>query len=121
MKTTNPNQPSKSELIRLSMSEKNGMIWMCINIGASPRELEKRTSAMMNAKTHVVAIIPTHDAQPTKVFECKCLDPRNARKKIKRAVTDEYSAPRKTIVGIANENAIFLYGSCREPKAGAVM
>ena len=33
----------------------------------------------------------------------------------------EYNAPRKTMVGIAKQNAIFLYGSARLPNAGAVI
>lgn len=33
----------------------------------------------------------------------------------------QYKAPRKTIVGIANENAIFLYNGRSDPKAGAVI
>lgn len=57
--------------MRLSMSEKNGI-----------------TSAMMKAKTHVAATMPAHAAQPTNVFECRCLEFWNRRKNTKRALTD---------------------------------
>ena len=51
--STYPNHPSNKELMRLSISEKNGI-----------------TSAMMNAKTHVAATIPDQVDQATIVLEC---------------------------------------------------
>ena len=36
-------------------------------------------------------------------------------------VRTEYNEPRKMMVGMANENAIFLYTGCKLPNAGAVM
>lgn len=68
---TYPNHPSKSELMRLSMSEKNGM-----------------TSAMMNANTQVMPTMPIQAPQPTSVFECLCFESRKRRKNTKRALTD---------------------------------
>jgi hypothetical protein len=67
------------------------------------------TSAMMNAATQLVARMPTHTPHPIAVFEWRWTEflPKT-RKKMKRAVTELYNEPRKTIVGIANENAIFL-------------
>ena len=66
-----PNHPSKRELIKLSMSEKNGI-----------------TSAMTNARIHVAATMPLHVDHATRVFECRCFDVRKRRKKMKREVTD---------------------------------
>lgn len=100
----NPNQPLNSELIKLSISEKNGMI-----------------CAMRNAMTHVAARITVQTVHATKELEWRCLECLNTRKKIKRDVTDEYRDPKKIIVGKANENAIFLKTGWRDPKAGAVI
>lgn len=38
-----------------------------------------------------------------------------------RADTEAYRTPKKMIVGIMNENAIFLYSGIKDPKAGEVM
>jgi hypothetical protein len=66
------------------------------------------TSAMINASVHVAAAIPTHVAQAVTVFEWRCFEFSKIRKKRKRVVTEEYSAPRKRMVGIAKEKATFL-------------
>lgn len=60
-----------SELIKLSISEKNGMI-----------------CAMRNAMTHVAARITVQTVHATKELEWRCLECLNTRKKIKRDVTD---------------------------------
>lgn len=67
------------------------------------------TEAMINEKIQITMIIPVQDAQPTTVWLLRCLELRNSRKKTKRTVTEAYRHPRKMIVGIMNEKAIFLY------------
>lgn len=57
--------------MRLSMSEKKGM-----------------TSAMMNAKIHVVATMAAHEPQATNEFEWRCSELRKRRKNTKRELTD---------------------------------
>ena len=81
-KKTYPNQPSNSELIRLSISEKNGM-----------------TSAIIQANIHVAATIPTQVAQPTNVLECRCFELPKILKKMNRVVTDYQGQQRLKLEG----------------------
>lgn len=66
----NPKKESKSDDIKLSKSEKNGM-----------------TSAMMKAPSHVKARMPAHALQPITVCEDLWMVPSKMRKKMKRAET----------------------------------
>jgi hypothetical protein len=52
--------------------------------------------------------IAAQDTQPTTVFSLLCREFWNMRKNTKRAETEAYSTPRKIIVGIIKEKAIFL-------------
>ena len=80
------------------------------------------TSAIMKARIHVSAKIPAHEAHPMTVWLLLWRLPSKIRKKINLAETDEYKTPRKSRVGIMNENAIFAKTSLpKDPKAGAVL
>ncbi|CAI6251336.1 unnamed protein product [Periconia digitata] len=67
----NPKNASKSELIKDSKSEKNGM-----------------TSATMKARSQRMARIPAHAPHPATVWLPMCLVLLKRRKKMKRADTE---------------------------------
>lgn len=66
-----PNQPSKRDDIKESISEKKGII-----------------SAMMNANTQVRAMMADQVAQPVRVLEYRWWESAKILKKMKRADTD---------------------------------
>jgi hypothetical protein len=65
--------------------------------------------------------IPAQTLQPSTVCSFLWREFSKMRKNTKRADTEAYKTPKKIKVGIMKEKATFLYTSCREPKAGAVM
>lgn len=65
--------------------------------------------------------IPVQTPHPTTVCSFLCLELSKMRKNKNLADTEAYNTPRKMMVGIMNENEIFLNTGCRDPNAGAVM
>ena len=104
VKTLNLHQPDIKEGRVLSRSLKKGI-----------------TPAMMNANTQSPAMTAIHTAHPTNEWLYRCFEFHMIRKNKKRPTTEAYNTPNITIVGIANEYAIFLNTGSSAPYAEPVV